>query len=78
MTHESIRHTNYEAEMPRADSHVTLNKPRREIITRVKGALGEVGTLGLLVILAGEESIRHRRAPPPDIEQLREYGDWVD
>jgi len=79
MAHESIRRSHYEPEVPGADSHVALSKPRREIVTRVTGALGEVGALGLIVIFAAGESLQHRRAPPPvDIEQLREYGDWVD
>jgi hypothetical protein len=79
MAHESIQHSNYKPEVQLSDSRVTLNKPRREIVTRVTEAMGEVGALGLLVILAAEESVRHRRAAPPvDIEQLREYGDWVD
>jgi hypothetical protein len=79
MAQESIWRSKHEPEMRPSDSHVTLSKPRREILTRAKEALGEAGTLGLLVILAVEESVRHRRSPPPsDIEQLREYGDWVD
>jgi hypothetical protein len=79
MTQESIQRLHYEPETPLLDSHVTLTKPRREIVTRATEALREIGMFGLLVILAAEESVKHRRAPPPsDIEQLREYGDWVD
>jgi hypothetical protein len=79
MAHESIQRPRYEAETSLSDSHVTFSKPRRETVTRVTEALREVGTLGLLVILAAGESVRHRQAPSPDnIEQLREFGDWVD
>jgi hypothetical protein len=79
MTQESIQRLNYEPERPLLDSHVKLTKPRREIVTRATETLREAGMLGLLVILAAAESVKHRRAPLPDnIEQLREYGDWVD
>jgi hypothetical protein len=79
MTQESIQRSKHETETPLLGSHVKSFVPRRKIVTRAAQALSEVGMLGLLVILAAAESVKHRRAPPHgDIEQLREYGDWVD
>lgn len=75
MAHNHILGSAYD-EMPLLDGH-TWVKPRREIVTRATEALSAVGTLALLVILAAEESMTHTRADA-DIEQLREYGDWVD
>ena len=59
---------------------LTLSKPRKQILTRVKEALSDAGTLGPLMILAAVESLRHRRPPPPprNSEQLHEYGDEGD
>lgn len=79
MTQESLQRLNYEPETPFLGSNVKSFIPRRKIVTRATEALREVGMLGLLVILAAGESVKNRRAPPPiEIEQLREYGDWVD
>jgi len=79
MAHESVRRSDYEPEAPLLDSTLSVTRPRREIVARATGVLREVGSVGLLVLFAAEESIRHRRAPlSDDIEQLREYGDWVD
>jgi len=77
MTHESTRRLNYEPETPLVDSHIKFAKPRRGLVTRASETFDEMGTLALLVILAAEESIKHRRADAY-IEQLREYDDWVD
>jgi hypothetical protein len=80
MTQENLQRLNREHETQLLDSHVKSFIPRRKIVTRATEELREVGMLGLLVILAAAESVKHRRrAPPPiKIEQLREYGDWVD
>ena len=79
MAQESIQRLNYQPETPLLDSHVKATKPRREIMTRVTEAVHEAGMLVLLVIYAAAESAKQRREPPHgDIEQLREYGDWVD
>ena len=77
MVHESIRRSQYEPETPLSDSHVKFITPRQGLVTRAIETFHEAGTLALLVILAAEESVKHRRADEY-IEQLREYGDWVD
>jgi len=77
MAHESIQRSHYEPETPLSDSHVKFTKPRRGFVSRATETFREMGTVALLVILAAEESVKHRRADEY-IEQLREYGDWVD
>jgi hypothetical protein len=75
MRHKSIQSSHSELETPL--SHVEFTKPRRGLVSRATETFHEIGTLAFLVIFAAEESVKHRRADEY-IEQLREYGDWVD
>ena len=77
MADESIGHSHYKTEVPLSDSHIKSAKPRRGLVSRASETFREMGTLALLVIFSAEESVKHRRADEY-IEQLREYGDWVD
>jgi hypothetical protein len=77
MAHRSILGSTYEPEMSQLDAHVKWITPGRRLVPRATETLSEVCTLALLVILAAKESVKHRRTDAY-IEQLREYGDWVD
>lgn len=77
MTHRSILGSSYESEMPQLNGYAKWITPHRGLVERATDTLSEVCTLPLLVIVAAKQSVRHRQADA-HIEQLREYGDWID
>ena len=77
MTQEHFQHFDFEPEKPLLD--VKLINPLRKIVARTKESLDVVGMFVLLLILAASVSVKHLRAPQPNVPELhREYGDGVD
>lgn len=77
MTQETIKRVDVGRKTPRLDLTVKLIKPLWRFVMRATEKLSDVCAIALVLIAAMKKSITHRRTDDY-IEQLREYGDWVD